>query len=462
MIKTVSRPNVIVIMADDLGYGDLACYGQTNYATPHLDRMAEEGARFTQFNSPCPVCAPSRAALFTGRYPLRCGLIENPTPDGKERCDRMALPTTEITISELFQTAGYATGMFGKWHLGHRQPEFLPTHRGFDEYRGIPYSNDMRPIELLEGTQRKNYPVDQTRLSDDYTAWCLEFITRNREQPFFLHYAPAAPHKPLSVSEEFDGKTGAGLYGDTVAELDASVGKLLEHLRTTGLAENTIVLFTSDHGPWFGGNTGGLRGMKASTFEGGFRVPMIAWWPNNILAGKEITTPAVMMDLFSTALQAAGIELPPDRVIDGCDLLPLLRGEASQRDVEFIFGQTDRGTMTVRDDHWKLHLQQPWAFKSLPSGAPYTEPKPHDGKTIIAPGKQYHPSDYPGLETGDAPRVGMLFDLRNDPAEQHNVAADFPAEVKRLQDAEAAMDWRDTASAHLIDPPLVPATQKIN
>jgi arylsulfatase A-like enzyme len=457
-----ARPNVIVIMADDLGYGDLGCYGQTRYATPHLDRMAAEGARFTQFNSPCPVCAPSRAGLLTGRYPLRCGLVENPTPDGKARCDAMALPATEVTLADLFRAAGYATGMIGKWHLGHQRPACLPTHRGFDEYRGIPYSNDMRPVQLLNGTARETYPVDQTTLATHYTEWCCDFITRHHDRPFFLHYAPAAPHKPLSVSAAFDGKTGAGLYGDTVAELDASIGRLLEHLRTSGLAENTLVCFTSDHGPWFGGDTGGLRGMKASTFEGGFRVPMLAWWPGKIPAATGIATPAITMDIFSTALAAARIAPPAGKVIDGCDLLPLMRGETNRRETEFIFGQTDRGTMTVRDAAWKLHLQAPWAPKSLPPGAPYAEPKPHDGTTIIAPGRQYHPSDYPGLETGDGPRAGMLFHLAEDPAEQRDVAADYPEEVQRLRAAFAAMDWRDTASAHVVDPPLVPATEKIN
>ncbi|MEZ5415047.1 MAG: sulfatase [Opitutaceae bacterium] len=460
-VERKDRPNVIVIMADDLGYGDLGCYGQTRYATPHLDRMAAEGARFTQFNSPCPVCAPSRSGLLTGRYPLRCGLIENPTPDGKERCDRMALPATEVTIADLFRAAGYATGMIGKWHLGHRRPEYLPTHRGFDEYRGIPYSNDMRPVRLLKGTEVETYPVDQTALATHYTAWCLDFVDRHHDRPFFLHYAPAAPHKPLSVSAEFAGKTGAGLYGDTVAELDASVGRLLEHLRKNGLDRNTLVFFTSDHGPWFGGSTGGLRGMKASTFEGGFRVPMLTWWPGTFPAATEIAAPAITMDIFTTALKAAHIAPPPNKVIDGCDLGPLLRGETDRREPAFIFGQTDRGTMTVRDPRWKLHLQKPWAKPSLPPGAPYVDPKPHDGVTIIAPGRQYHPSDYPGLETGDEPRAGMLFDLANDPAEQHDVAARFPDEVNRLRAAAAAMDWRDTASTHLVDPPLVPIAEKI-
>jgi len=461
MNNPTSRPNVIVIMADDLGYGDLSCYGQTRYATPHLDRMAKEGTRFTQFSSPCPVCAPSRAGLLTGRYPVRCGLVENPTPDGKERCDRMALPDTEITLADLFRSAGYATGMFGKWHLGHRQPEYLPTNRGFDEYRGIPYSNDMRPVQLLHGTERETYPVDQTTLANSYTEWSMDFITRNRDQPFFLHYAPTAPHKPLSVSPAYDGKTGAGLYADTVTELDASVGTLLEQLRTTGLAENTLVLFTSDHGPWYGGSTGGLRGMKASTFEGGTRVPMIAWWPYHIPADQEIATPSITMDLFSTALEAAGIEPPSDRVIDGYDLMPLINGQTTHREYQFLFSQTDRGAMTIRDERWKLHLQQPWAFASLPVGAPYTERKPHDGTTIIAPGKQPHPSEYPGLETGVEKRAGLLFDLQNDPAEQHDMSAQFPDEVKRLQDAADAMDWRETASAHIVDPPLVPDDQKI-
>lgn len=460
MERDTAKPNVIVIMADDLGYGDLSCYGQKNYATPHLDRMASEGARFTQFNSPCPICAPTRAALLTGRYPLRCGLIENPTPDGKERCDGMALPDTEITLADLFRSAGYATGMIGKWHLGHRRPEYLPSYRGFDEYRGIPYSNDMRPVELLNGTECETYPVDQTTLSNRYTKWCLEYIRRDHGKPFFLHYAPAAPHKPLSVSAKFDGKTGAGLYGDTVAELDASVGRLLEFLRELDLAENTLVLFTSDHGPWFGGSTGGLRGMKGSTFEGGFRVPMIAWWPGKITGGQEITTPAITMDLFSTALQAANIELPSDRVFDGVDLLPLMRGETITR--EFIFGQTDRGAMTIRDNRWKLHLQQPWAYASLPPGTPYTDPNDPDGTTIIASGKQCHPSAYPGLEVGDEPRAGMLFDLQNDPGEQCDVSADYPAEVQRLRAVAEAMDWCDTASAHLVDPPLVSENQKIN
>lgn len=461
MLDPDSRPNVIVIMADDLGYGDLGCYGQTRYATPHLDRMAAEGARFTQFNSPCPVCAPSRAGLLTGRYPLRCGLIENPTPDGKERCDGMALPATEVTIADLFRSAGYATGMIGKWHLGHQRPEYLPTHRGFDEYRGIPYSNDMRPVQLLNGTERETYPVDQTTLATQYTEWCLDYIQRDHGSPFFLHYAPAAPHKPLSVSPEFDGKTGAGLYGDTVAELDASVGTLLDHLRTSDLAENTLVFFTSDHGPWYGGNTGGLRGMKASTFEGGFRVPMLAWWPGTIPATTEIAAPAITMDIFSTVLKAAGITPPANKVIDGYDLLPLMRGESNRREMEFIFGQTDRGTMTVRDSRWKLHLQKPWSFPSLEPGAPYVHRKQHDGTTIIAPGKQYHPSDYPGLETGDEPSAGMLFDLQNDPAEQHDVSTQFPDEATRLLAAAAAMDWCDTASVHLVDPPLVPVNQKI-
>jgi uncharacterized sulfatase len=462
MTPTPTHPNIVVIMADDLGYGDLGCYGQKNYATPQLDRMAAEGVRFTQFNTPTPICAPARAALFTGRYPLRCGLVENPTPDGKPRCDAMALPASEITLADVLRSAGYATALVGKWHLGHARPEYLPTRRGFEEYHGLLYSNDMRPVFLLEGTEHKTYPVDQTTLARRYMDWCLEFVDRHHDRPFYLHYAPTAPHKPLSVSPAFAGRTGAGLYGDTVAELDAGIGELLDCLRRTGLAANTLVLFTSDHGPWFGGSTGGLRGMKASTFEGGLRVPMIAWWPGQIPAGRTIGVPAVTPDLFGTVLAAADVPAPHDRVIDGCNLLPLMRGESSGRGSDHVFGQIDRGTMTIRDARWKWHVQVPWAPKSLPPGAPYVERKPHDGTTIIAPGKQYHPSDYPGLETGDEPRAGMLFDLLNDPGEQQDVAADFPAVVQRLRAAVAAMDWRDTASAHVVDPPLVPAAEKLN
>src|SRR5487761_1859994 len=234
------RPNVVVILADDLGYGDLACYGHPNFKTPHLDRMAAEGARLTQFNTPMPFCAPTRAALLTGRYPFRCGMNGNPAPDGGPNADALALPESEVTLAQLFHHAGYATGMVGKWHLGHKRPEEMPTGRGFDEYLGILYSNDMRPVELVEGTQSVEYPVVQTTLTRRYTARALEFIERNRSNPFFFYFAHAMPHKPLAPAERFYKKSGAGLYGDVLLDLDASVGEVLAKLAELDLDEKTL------------------------------------------------------------------------------------------------------------------------------------------------------------------------------------------------------------------------------
>ena len=325
-----TRPNIIVILADDLGYGDLGCYGHPRFKTPNIDRMAAEGVRLTRFNTPMPFCAPTRAALLTGRYPFRCGLSTNPAPDEGPVADAGALPASEITLAQILKGGGYATGMVGKWHLGHKSPEELPTHRGFDEYLGIPYSNDMRPVRLIEGENEVEYPVVQATLTRRYTERALRFIERNRDRPFFLYFAHAMPHKPLACSEAFYKKTGAGLYGDALAELDWSVGQVLARLKALDLDSRTLVVFTSDNGPWFGGSTGGLRGMKSTTWEGGYRVPCIARWPGRLPAGGVCHAPAVMMDVFATALAAAEIQPPKDRVIDGKDLLPLLSGKVAR------------------------------------------------------------------------------------------------------------------------------------
>ena len=276
------KPNVIIILADDLGYGDLGCYGHPRFKTPNLDRLAAEGVRMTQLNTPMPFCAPTRAALLTGRYPFRCGLTSNPDPESGPASDAVALPAGEVTLAQLLHSAGYATGMVGKWHLGHKMPEYLPTRRGFDEYFGIPYSNDMRPVRLLDGETEVEYPVVQATLTRRYTERALRFIESNRDRPFFFYFAHAMPHKPLACSEPFYKKSGAGLYGDALAELDWSVGRVLARLKELGLEERTLVLFTSDNGPWYGGSTGGLRGMKATTWEGGYRVPCIARWPGRV------------------------------------------------------------------------------------------------------------------------------------------------------------------------------------
>lgn len=431
-------PNVIMILADDLGYGDLGCYGHPKFKTPHLDRLAAEGARLTQFNTPMPYCAPTRASLLTGRYPFRHGLNSNPTPDAGEVADGMALATSEVLLPQLLKQAGYATGMVGKWHLGHKLKEFLPTHRGFDEYFGIPYSNDMRPVHLLEGDEVCEYPVVQATLTRRYTERALRFIEKAKDKPFFLYFAQVMPHKPLAASEDYYKKSGAGLYGDVIAELDWSVGQVLAKLKELRLEENTLVLFTSDNGPWFGGSAGGLRGMKSTTFEGGYRVPMIARWPGRIPAGLENRSPAIMMDVFATALDVAGVAAPTDRVIDGKSLMPLFtKADAATHAV--IFGQANARVAVVRDARWKLHLLAPAVAKGFLPGNKWVDPRAPDGVTILAPYEQYSPDDYPGLITGDAPHPMMLFDLANDAAEQKEVTAANPEIVARLKQAYEAL-----------------------
>ncbi|MDI1337538.1 MAG: sulfatase [Lacunisphaera sp.] len=429
------RTNVVIILADDLGYGDLSCYGHPNFKTPNIDRLAAAGARLTQFNCPAAYCAPTRASLLTGRYPFRHGLTGNPAPDGQRREENtLHLPEREITLAQLFQRAGYATGMVGKWHLGHARPEWLPTHRGFDEYFGIPYSNDMRPVQLLEGDQPVEYPLVQANVTQRYTARAIDFIRRNQARGFFLYLAHAMPHKPLAASEAFYKKSGAGLYGDVMAELDGSVGQILQTLRELGLEEKTLVIFTSDNGPYYGGSTGGLRGMKASSYEGGYRVPCIARWPGKIPAGHVNHSPAVMMDLFATTLKAAAIAPPADRVIDGRDLMPQFTSAAPSPH-EVIIGQLGPRLATVRDARWKLHIlpaPDP-RIKLREPGERWIDPRAPDGVTILAPFEQYQPGDYPGLTTGAAPAPLQLFDLQADPGEQHDVAAVHPEIVARLR-----------------------------
>ena len=426
------RPNIVVILADDLGYGDLGCHGHPRFKTPNLDRMAREGVRLTQLNTPAPFCAPSRAALMTGRYPFRCGLTTNPAPDGGAAADAAGLPLTEVTLAQVLRGAGYATGMVGKWHLGHQRPDQLPTRRGFDEYLGIPYSNDMRPVQLLDGEKVVEYPVVQATLTRRYTERALRFIEHNRDRPFFLYLAHAMTHKPLACSEAFYKKSGAGLYGDALAELDWGVGQILARLQKLGLDGRTLVVFTSDNGPWYGGRTGGLRGMKSTTWEGGFRVPCIVRWPGRLPAGTVRGELAVTMDLFATALAAAGVPPPPDRALDGKDLLPMLAGrEHAVHDV--VFGQMGPRPATVRDARWKLHVLPARDHRALDPNERWIDPRGPDGVTILAPYEQAHPSEYPGLRTGDPTGAMSLFDLENDPGEQHDVAAEHRDVVARLK-----------------------------
>jgi uncharacterized sulfatase len=424
--------NVVVILADDLGYGDLACYGHEQFKTPHLDRMAAEGARLTNFNTPMPFCAPTRAALLTGRYPFRCGMTANPAPDGNPRQYLLALPAAERTLADAFHAAGYATGMVGKWHLGHAKKKHYPIRRGFDDYLGVLYSNDMRPVQLIDGVEVVEYPVVQATLTKRYTDRALQFIERNKDQPFFLYLAHAMPHKPLAASEEYYRQSGAGLYGDVIAELDASVGQVLEKLKELDLDRNTLVIFTSDNGPWFGGSTGGLRGMKSTSWEGGYRVPFIARWPGTIPAGRVSDALGVTMDIFATALAATGVAAAADRELDGVDLMPVLTSDAASPH-EVVFGLHGERLATVRDARWKLHLLPAKVNLERWSGdAPWVDHRAPDGVTLLAPCEQYTPKDFPGVRGGDPPAALALYDLAADPGEQRNVAAENGDVVARL------------------------------
>ncbi|MEJ7640423.1 MAG: sulfatase [Singulisphaera sp.] len=438
------RPNIIIVLADDLGYGDLSCYGHPRFKTPHLDRLAGEGARLTQFNTPMPFCAPTRASLLTGRYPFRCGMTANPAPDGGARADAVALPPDEVTLAKLLKGAGYATGMVGN---GTSAPaaESLPTRRGFDEYLGIPYSNDMRPVQLLDGEGVVENPVVQATLTNRYTERALRFLERNRDRPFFLYLAHAMPHKPLACSEASYKKSGAGLYGDVMAELDESVGRVLAKLDDLGIDQRTLVIFTSDNGPWYGGSTGGLRGMKGTTWEGGYRVPCLVRWPGRVPAGMVSHEPAVTMDLFATSLAAAGVAPPDGRVIDGKDLLPLLEGHGKGPH-EVVFGHQGARLATVRDARWKLHVLPPRDRRDPSTGGRWIDPRGPDGVTILAPYEQSSPTDYPGLRTGDESKAMSLFDLTNDPGEQRDVAAAHPEVVARLKARFDAMSKEVPAS----------------
>ena len=446
------RPNFVLIFADDLGYGDLSSYGATAHRTPHLDRMAEEGVRLTDFYVPMPFCGPSRATLLTGRYPFRTGLIVNPTPD-RGRND-IGLPPSEITIAEALKPLGYATAAIGKWHLGH-VARYLPRTQGFDEYYGILYSNDMRPVQLVENETVAQYPVLQSELTRDYTDRAIDFIQRNQDQPFFLYLPHAMPHKPLAASEDFyTPETPGDLYSDVMRELDWSVGRILATLRERGLDERTFVFFTSDNGATFGGWNGGLRAMKASTFDGGLRVPAIARWPGTIPPGRVLDQVAASIDIFPTIVKAAGAELPQDRVIDGRDLLPLLADRTDESPHEAIYAQGGEQLRLIRSGHWKLHVRAPRpGFRCLSDAAGWKDFRGPDGLTIIAQFEQADPTDCPGVQTGPDPKPMMLFDMRTDRAEQRDVAASHPEVVARLKaafdriDAQAPREFPGGASS---------------
>jgi uncharacterized sulfatase len=355
-------PNIIIILADDLGYGDLE---SPAVDTPNLGRMAAEGMRLTSFYATASVCSPSRAGLLTGRYPVRT-LITTPllsTYDamnvvmdvlGRYSYNVRGIPPDEVLLPEVLSRRGYRTGLVGKWHLG-GTPGYLPNDRGFDSFYGALWSNDDQPYAIYRDREVVvPAPADQNVLTRDFTLAAQDFIQSNSDHPFFLYLAHAMPHVPIHASEEFRGRSEAGLYGDAVEELDWGVGQILDTLDQLGLADKTLVIFTSDNGPWWQGNPGLARGRKLLCFEGGFRVPFIARWPGVLPPGTSSPKMSMNFDLFVTCLQLAGVPLPRDRIIDGKDILPVLKGEASSPHDTLLYYDT-RTLVAVRYMHWKYH-----------------------------------------------------------------------------------------------------------
>jgi arylsulfatase A-like enzyme len=417
-----AQPNVVIIFADDLGYGDLGCYGSPTIRTPHLDRMAAEGLRFTDFYSASEVCTPSRAALLTGRYPIRSGMC------GSRRVlfpnSKGGLPPKEVTMAEALKAQGYATAHIGKWHLGIHEGS-RPLDQGFEHSLGLPYSNDMDAraglpkgatgsanppkdgwnVPLIRNGKVIEQPADQTTLTKRYTEEAVRFIREQQDKPFFLYFAHTFPHVPMFASPAFQGKSRAGIHGDAVEELDWSVGQVLDTLRRNGIAERTLVVFTSDNGPWLimgdqGGSAGLLRDGKGSTWEGGMRVPGIAWMPGRVKPGvtSEI---AGTLDLFATALALGGAPLPKDVTFDGRDLAPLLFESKARSPQPFFYYRGDQ-LFACRLGEWKAHFH---------TQTGYGQPK------------------------ADAHDPPLLFHLGRDPSEKRNVAADHADVLAEIQQA---------------------------
>lgn len=428
-------PNIVIVYADDLGYGDVGCFGAKGYTTPNIDRLATEGIRFTDFYVAQAVCSASRTALLTGCYPNRVGILGALGPSSK-----IGIADSETTIAEVLKPRGYTTAIYGKWHLGHH-PKFLPARHGFDDYFGLPYSNDMWPkhptnhsfpdLPLIEGTKTIATNPDQRNLTTWYAEHAVRFIEQNKDRPFFLYVAHNMPHVPLFVSDKFAGRTSRGVFGDVIEEIDWSVGQILAALKKHGLDERTLVIFTSDNGPWLSygdhaGSAGPLREGKGTSFEGGVREPFAARWPGTIPAGSVCREPAMTIDLLPTLAAFAGAKPPADRIIDGRDITPLLTGRPGAKSPhEAFYFYWGRELQAVRSGRWKLHL--PHSYRSL-SGKPGSsgQPGPYEDRTI-------------GLS---------LFDLEADPGETTNLAEKHPdivAQLTRLADA-ARDDLGDSAT----------------
>lgn len=417
-------PNFVVIFCDDLGYGDLGCYGHPTIRTPALDRMASNGLKWTQFYSAAPVCTPSRAALLTGRLPVRNGMCSDTRrvlfPDSKG-----GLPASEITIAKMLRDHGYRTACVGKWHLGHL-PQYLPTEHGFDQFFGIPYSNDMdrvadapkglaaifQPqtkyfnVPLLRDKETIERPADQTTITRRYTEEAIKFIKTRSRKPFFLYLAHSMPHVPLFRSEKFVDHSQRGLYGDVVEEIDWSVGQVLQALRDSGLAGETLVVFTSDNGPWLsqrdhGGSSGMLADGKGTTWEGGVREPAIMWWPGTIRPGMTTSALGSTMDLMATFAALSGATLPSDRTLDSIDLTPVLKGTTTQPRDHILYYRGYE-LMAIRTGPWKIHYYEHGSYGSEPRI-----------RTKCEPPKLYH--------------------LEHDPSELYNIAKDHPEILEQAQ-----------------------------
>lgn len=428
------KPNIIVIFADDMGYGDMSCNGNPTIKTPNLDRMAVEGQKWTNFYVAAPVCTPSRAALMTGRLPIRSGMCSSKRrvlfPDSKG-----GLPASELTMAEALKDLGYKTGMVGKWHLGHHK-EYLPVNHGFESWYGIPYSNDMDAdrerinkfnkespkefsrgnhwkyprsefwkVPLMDGEKILERAPNQELLTKNYTEKAVEFIKANRDKPFFLYLAHSMPHVPLFRSDDFKGKSTGGLYGDVIEEIDWSVGQVMKTLKDEGIAENTLVVFTSDNGPWLifntqGGTAGLLRGGKGGTFEGGMREPAVMWWPGTMKPGI-VHDLGSTLDMLPTAVSLAGGKVPEN--LDGYDLSNVIKDQAkSPREEVFYYRGVE--VYAIRKGRFKAHF--------------ITKPEYGGGKTEVH-------------------KTPLLYDLNEDPSEKFDVAQQYPEIVAEIQKLKA-------------------------